>query len=432
MAGDLRARNRRRYLAASLSLLLWPLARVMPRRPGVWVFAYALGYKDNPRYLFEHANVERPAGVRPVWLAQSRAEAAAVRDAGFDAAYKRSIRGVVLSLRAGAVVLGSGPSEANRSLIGRAVVVQAWHGAPFKRLHNDFPAGDVLVSDRGVAARSLNQLGRAVSNASRARVDLLPAQSPTVSERFQSAFGIGPDASPVLGTPRADVIGRTGPDADAEAAAVRDRVLPRALASSARLVLYAPTWRDGRDESFLVDGLDIGALDDILERHDAVFLIRLHPYSTRAGFERAGLGGARRVILQEPGEDVDVNVLLRAVDVLVTDYSAISVDYALLGRPIVYFMPDLVEYEAGRGTYEPPSALTGGLHAGSWPELLVRLGEAFVEPTVHAREAGVVADRYFSFRDTGNCKRICDELARRVGLGDQAAAGRSRPLSTER
>jgi CDP-glycerol glycerophosphotransferase len=399
-----------------LAPLLWPLALVVPRRRGLWLFACIYGYRDNPRYLFEHVRTTVPTGVRPVWFAQSREEAEAVRALGHEAVWKRSPRGWWLQLRAGVIVIGSGPSELNRPLVGRAFVVQTWHGAPFKRIHADFSDQDVLLDGHGRLARFVNGLARRATFASRSRVGLIPCQSETVSTRFQSAWRVGPEVCPVLGTPRADVIGSTGPDADAEVEAVRDVVLPPELRSARRLLLYAPTWRDGRSEAFLADGLDVPALEQLLEEQDAVLIIKMHPQGDRGVFEAAGLTEpiVRRVLLGA-ADDVDVNVLLRAVDCLITDYSAISLDYALLRRPIVYFMPDLEDYDVARGLYESPSLLTGDLHCRSWPEVLAALRAAAADPSPYTEAVDAVIRRYWAFLDTSSCARITAEIVRRVG-----------------
>ena len=47
----------------------------------------------------------------------------------------------------------------------------------------------------------------------------------------------------------------------------------------------------------------------------------------------------------------DINELLHVADVLVTDYSSVIFEYALLGRPMVFFAPDLEAYEGERGFY---------------------------------------------------------------------------------
>lgn len=411
MSGGLQSRNLRRYALVPLYPLVWPFAYATPRRRGLWLFACSSGFKDNPRYLFEHVVAARPPGVRPVWFAQTEAEASSVRAAGYEAVYKRLPKAWWLQLRAGLIVLGFGPSELNRPLMGRAKVVQTWHGAPFKRIHADFPEGDELIPGESAVARLVNAVIRWGTNLTRSRVDLIPSQSPVVASRYQSAFQVGPAATPVVGTPRADIIGRTDPDGDEEAAVVRRSVLPPGLQDVRRLVLYAPTWRDGGNEALLAEGFDGAALDRVLEEHDAAMVIKLHPQGDVTVFDAGGAASARRILVGT-ADGVDVNVLLRGVDLLLTDYSAISVDFALLGRPIVYFMPDLAQYEGHRGMYEPPSALTGGLHCSTWDEVRAALDKAFDDPTPYSAAAEDVRDRYWAHRDTEHCARITAELLR--------------------
>ena len=47
----------------------------------------------------------------------------------------------------------------------------------------------------------------------------------------------------------------------------------------------------------------------------------------------------------------DVNDLLPATDILITDYSSSVIEFALLRRPIVLLVPDLAEYEQDPGLY---------------------------------------------------------------------------------
>ena len=47
----------------------------------------------------------------------------------------------------------------------------------------------------------------------------------------------------------------------------------------------------------------------------------------------------------------DVNELIAASDILITDYSSIIFDWYITGRPVIFFMYDLEEYKGGRGLY---------------------------------------------------------------------------------
>jgi CDP-glycerol glycerophosphotransferase len=114
-----------------------------------------------------------------------------------------------------------------------------------------------------------------------------------------------------------------------------------------------------------------------------------------------------------------VEELCLAADVLVTDYSSIMFDYAVLDRPIVIHAPDWDEYRERRGTYfdlmaEPPGVVApdddGVVSA-------VRGGDD------GARERAAFRARFCSLEDGGAAERV----VRRVWLGDRetiAAAAR--------
>ncbi|MFD0530731.1 CDP-glycerol glycerophosphotransferase family protein [Kitasatospora arboriphila] len=117
-------------------------------------------------------------------------------------------------------------------------------------------------------------------------------------------------------------------------------------------------------------------------------LVRTHYFHTGgAGDLTAGPDAARIV---DVSDHPVVEDLYLAADALVTDYSSMMFDYAVLDRPITLFAPDWDEYRAVRGVYfdllaEPPGAVattTGqaadALLAGDPdPQLRARFRERF-------------------------------------------------------
>ena len=57
--------------------------------------------------------------------------------------------------------------------------------------------------------------------------------------------------------------------------------------------------------------------------------------------------------------DLPTNVVLGLAGILVTDYSSIFFDFLATGRPIVFFTPDLADFEQDRGLYLAPGELPG-------------------------------------------------------------------------
>jgi CDP-glycerol glycerophosphotransferase len=145
----------------------------------------------------------------------------------------------------------------------------------------------------------------------------------------------------VTGYPRNDALLRE------DAAAARARVLEQlGIGADRIIVLYAPTWRDTVATSpwtaKLFDGLDLETLAKRLGDGYAI-LLRGHNYNLREGL--APITGHVWDVSAYP----EINDLLLAADVAVLDYSSIRFDWLVTGKPVLFFVPDLVDYLSSRG-----------------------------------------------------------------------------------
>jgi len=317
---------------ATLALLLGTLAHVVTARftnvlgrdDSYWVFGARLGsgFVDNARYLFEYA-ADRP-DVRAVWLSTDPETVATVRAAGYEAYHARSLRGRWLAFRAGVVVVTHGLRDVSLAWTGGAFVVNLWHGVPLKTV-----GFDAELADRSWLVRRLH---RTIADA----VDLVVSPSPMALHWMVTGLGVPRERVRVLPYPRYDPL--VGASTGDEAAA--DRVAT--LAERGPLVCYLPTFRErGAD---LADRVDFAALDRLLATRGAQLVVKPHPFETATIPDRLD----RVTVLDDAG---DLSATLGHVDVLVTDYSSVLVDFLLLDRPIVCYAPDLAEYREERGFY---------------------------------------------------------------------------------
>ena len=146
-----------------------------------------------------------------------------------------------------------------------------------------------------------------------------------------------------IGIPTTDVL--FGGEASARIVeAIRARY---AIPTSRRVILYAPTFRgDSMTVARHPEGLDLRLLARTLG-DDHVLLLRLHPAvrsQVRIDPELAGFA-------IDVSDYPEVNELMLLSDVLVTDYSSVIFEFALLGRPMAFFAPDTDAYERDRGFY---------------------------------------------------------------------------------
>jgi CDP-glycerol glycerophosphotransferase (TagB/SpsB family) len=203
-------------------------------------------------------------------------------------------------------------------------VLQTWHGTMLKRL--------ALDRDPGIRTRI------AVLR-ERSRWSALLAQNEYSARIFRSAYAM---RGPIWqdGYPRNDILQLEGRERTERVDAVRRAV---GVPDGARVVLYAPTWRDDRTE--MVDYVDLTSFAAELG-DDHVLLVRGHSRTLRYGQDLAG----DRLI--DVTSFPSITELLLLADVLVTDYSSAMFDFAGTGKPMVFFTPDLAHYSTDlRGFY---------------------------------------------------------------------------------
>ena len=258
------------------------------------------------------------------------------------------------------------------------IVLQTWHGTPFKRIGYDL---EHLDND----FRSLKELQAFYGREIR-KFHYFLSPSPFASERFRSAWRMEDcgKAGIILesGYPRNDILFHAS---SGDIDRIRRKIfgggnLPCGdLLRGKTVVLYAPTYRQGQHASGAAPWqpeLDFDRLQRDLGEN-VIFLIRAHYFVT----EQLDFSKYAGFLFDVSGPD-DISELYLISDILVTDYSSAMFDYANLRRPMIFYMYDLEHYrEKSNGFYFDPEE--------ELPGPIVRTQE---ELTDAIRSAGNAAD----------------------------------------
>lgn len=208
---------------------------------------------------------------------------------------------------------------------------QTWHGTPLKRIAHDRPHLDFF-----------NWHHRRQLLHARDGWDHLLSQSEFCSRALSSAFRY---SGPVMevGYPRNDVL--VSGDQEAVRRTTRERL---GLGDDAFVVLYAPTWRDNLRVGQVFEKVLYLEPERLVRDLDhCVVLVRGHYNSLKAA---ENVDPDRRVI--DVTRYPDIAHLYLAADALVTDYSSVFFDFALVDKPMAFLAPDLVAYrDDNRGFY---------------------------------------------------------------------------------
>lgn len=206
--------------------------------------------------------------------------------------------------------------------------LQTWHGGPpVKKIEKD--AQSQLPSDYLVTARLDSSM-----------IDLMLSNCSFTSQLCRSSFWYRGEIME-CGYPRNDILLNPPEHISIE---IRNHFN---IAPGKGIVLYAPTFRNDFKAEF--HGIDFeGIMKSLNDRFGSewVFLVKMHP---NVALKSSGLTFNRNVI--DASSHKDMQELMLASDVIITDYSSVMFEFMLLRRPVFLYLPDTENYRKERNLY---------------------------------------------------------------------------------
>lgn len=127
-----------------------------------------------------------------------------------------------------------------------------------------------------------------------------------------------------------------------------------------KIFAWLPTYRRGKHKNEKDSNFDITnqiltveyleKLNGVMEGKNNLLIIKLHPLDI-ANKEKFKEYSNIKIVKNTELEKMNVQLypLLGSCDVLITDFSSVYIDYEILKRPILFFLPDIDEYRKARG-----------------------------------------------------------------------------------
>lgn len=258
-------------------------------------------------------------------------------------------------------------------------VVQLWHACgAFKKF-----------GQRGT------NMSIAADHAYHAQYNMVSVSSDKIRGIYADAFDIDIHKVKALGTPRTDVFYD-----EKQLELTREKVYQAYPEFRNRyIIIYAPTFRDiGDDRTQFRPDLDFDRLSREL-LPEQMFLVCPHPIMKNKIVEKEY--DNIKVV-----RDFSTNDMMLISDMLITDYSSVIFEYALLRKPIAFYCYDLLNYNRGfylnypddlpGDVYENQTELTAYLRSDNKDELTEKY-DKFIE-------------NYMSACDGHSCERIAEMI----------------------
>lgn len=208
-----------------------------------------------------------------------------------------------------------------------AILVQLWHACGvFKKFGYEFVDGNYQ--------KLLKKIGK--------RTNYLLVSSKNISEIYANAFAMDVDKTLPFGTPKLDYYSKKNISEEnkLKIREIFEDKYPNI--KNKKIVLYAPTFRETPKFNNIFNYFDFNRFINELGDEYSLF-IRLHPRMSQFSkddFE--SLLNSPNII--DVSDFKNEQNLLLVSDVLISDYSSMMAEFALLKRPMVFFAYDLDNY----------------------------------------------------------------------------------------
>ena len=343
-------------------------------------------FSDNPREVWRF--LRRQYGDRFEYVCSLK-DPASLPEEGVRAVRYKSWRWAITQATAGTIVSNTLPITVFPKRRGQ-LFIETWHGGgAYKTLGGDFLG---YSRPKRTMIRWNNRLVCG-------KIDVFLSSSGRFSEvGIIQPYGYTKNIC-FTGMPRNDIF------FDPKRVAEANRRVRERYSIGGTVVLYAPTWRgtDFQNTKKIDTLLDFDRTLAALP--EATILFRSH-YADGNRYEFSD-----RVV--DVKDYPDMQELLCAADILITDYSSCIWDYALLGRPCFLYVPDLEQYEKVEHGFCTPIA--------TWPgevcedmDALCR-GLSGIDPAAHRKKAGEHIRALGSYETGTACRQVADMILASTG-----------------
>lgn len=224
--------------------------------------------------------------------------------------------------------------------------------------------------------------------------------SENIAEKYAEGFGIPLENVYPLGAARTDMFF----DKQLQSEIIERLHEEIPYIKNKKVILFAPTFRGNGQQSahYPFELVDFKKLYEKFYEDDWVFLLKIHPFVKN----KPNIPYEYQDFFYDVSDYREINDLLLETDVLITDYSSVCFEYALLEKKMIFFSPDLVEYMSSRNFYYDYFDFIPGPYASNTDELI----EYIADETVDINKIRNFVNYYFDDLDGKSTDRFVEYL----------------------
>lgn len=376
-----------------ISNLFYFLDIIIPKDKNLIIFSSQNGrrYFDNSRYLFLNFIKNYDEEFEIKWISTDKNVLELVEtETDFKyTLYLFSLEGIWNLLKAKHIFFTHGFGDIlNLKFSQNKNIIQLWHGIPLK---------NIGVLDKKFTSKKKRNFYKETR-----KYNIIISSSDIDRYSMVSCFGVPIDRVKVTGLPRNDIL----------FSCINEKV--NSLNNkydflNKKIILYAPTFRDfSKVKFFPFYDFNLKELDLFLKEEDAYLLLRGHATDNiwRKNSVQYDIFNSERILEANQDKFEDVQELLPYVDILITDYSSIYIDFLILDRPLIFLPYDIEEYRKERGLLYDYNLVTPGPKPNTQKDFIKCIKDYFRDPKLDKEKRAWVKNIFHKYNDGKSYERI--------------------------
>ncbi|MFB8538689.1 CDP-glycerol glycerophosphotransferase family protein [Enterococcus thailandicus] len=235
--------------------------------------------------------------------------------------------------------------------------------------------------------------------------------SQNVIDYYAEGFGVPKERILALGLPRTDVFFDVSKQNFIKKSLIKE--LP--YLKGKKVILFAPTFRGNgqKTANYPKEWINFEKLYQSLKGTNTIFLFKYHPFIKN----RYKIPNKFKDLFFDVSDFREINNLLLVTDILITDYSSVIFEYALLKKKCIQFAPDLKEYTQNRGFYFEYQKMIIGTVAKNSDELIEQIIRK--NNNIDEEKYNKFIDYFCKSLDGNSTKRIVDYLLENMAKNNE-------------
>lgn len=274
------------------------------------------------------------------------------------------------------------------------ITVDLWHGKSLKAMN--------LMNPSEKRPRVIKE------------IDYLASYSKTVDTLFNACFGMRSENYKILGSPRNDYLFQK------EGEAKKRKILN--CQKDEKIIFYMPTYREYMSEgynqfikNFSFEKFSLEDFNKFLQKENIRFVLKPHPVDNRVWrgiFKEKNLSNFTLLTEETLAKNnIELYELLAISDMLITDYSSVSMDYLLTDKPMLFIPTDLEKYDKERSLLlKPYDFWAPGPKCFNQKDLEREIVKSFKEKDYFKKERDIVKKIFHKYTDGNSTERTVEFL----------------------